>query len=77
MSEANGLSMTALARLLLPAGVTLSRSEGSVALGKEMLRCAQHDRADLLPRHLCLRVFRLPHRLQLIAPSASQARRDE
>jgi hypothetical protein len=39
--------------------VTLSRSEGSVALGREMLRgvytehseCAQHDRAVLLPRH--------------------------
>ena len=27
------------ARLLLPAGVTLSRSEGSVVLGIEMLRC--------------------------------------
>jgi len=26
-------------RLLLPAGVTLSRSEGSVVLGIEMLRC--------------------------------------
>jgi hypothetical protein len=32
--------------------VTLSRSEGSVALGTEMLRSAQHDRAALalLPR---------------------------
>ena len=38
------LSMTALTRLVLPRGVTLSRSEGSVALGSEMLRCAQHDR---------------------------------
>ena len=30
--------------LLLPPVVTLSGSEGSVALGSEMLRCAQHDR---------------------------------
>jgi hypothetical protein len=28
-----------------PYTVTLSRSEGSVALGVEMLRCAQHDNA--------------------------------
>jgi len=28
-----------------PSTVTLSRSEGSVALGVEMLRCAQHDNA--------------------------------
>ena len=35
-------------RLLIPAGVTLSRSEGSVALGVEMLRCAQHDSIDML-----------------------------
>jgi len=33
------LSMTALSRMLLPAGVTLSRSEGSVSMGSEMLRC--------------------------------------
>jgi hypothetical protein len=41
-------------RLLLPAGVTLSRSEGSAAQGFEMLRgvyterseCAQHDSID-------------------------------
>jgi hypothetical protein len=35
--------------------VTLSRSEGSVALGSEMLRCAQHDSVVLLllpPQHL-------------------------
>jgi len=32
--------------MLLPAGVTLSCSEGSVALGVEMLRCAQHDSMD-------------------------------
>jgi hypothetical protein len=37
--------------MLLPAGVTLSRSEGSVALGVETLRCAQHDSAILLLRH--------------------------
>jgi hypothetical protein len=44
--------MTAWSGLLLPAGVTLSRSEGSVALCLEMLRgvyterseCAQHDK---------------------------------
>jgi hypothetical protein len=44
---------------LPPPIVTLSRSEGSVVLGVEMLRgvyperseCAQHDRAVLLPRH--------------------------
>jgi len=34
-----------------PSTVTLSRSEGPVALGVEMLRCAQHDSAILLPRH--------------------------
>src|SRR5437870_4792352 len=28
--------------------VTLSRSEGSVSLGVEMLRCAQHDRVGSL-----------------------------
>jgi len=28
-----------------PSTVTLSRSEGSVAQGVEMLRCAQHDSA--------------------------------
>jgi len=33
-----------------PSTVTLSRSEGSVSLGVEMLRCAQHDNPDLLPR---------------------------
>jgi len=40
--------MTGWIRLLLPPGVTLSRSEGSASLGDEMLRCAQHDRAVLL-----------------------------
>jgi len=35
------------------------RSEGSVALGVEMLRCAQHDRAVLRPRHSHRRPFRL------------------
>jgi hypothetical protein len=35
--------------MLLPAGVTLSRSEGSAALGMEMLRCAQHDSTFRLP----------------------------
>jgi hypothetical protein len=37
------LSMTASSRLLPPTSVTLSRSEGSVPLGVEMLRFAQHD----------------------------------
>jgi len=36
---------------MLPLVVTLSRSEGSIALGVEMLRCSQHDSALLLPRH--------------------------
>jgi hypothetical protein len=58
--------------------VTLSRSEGSLALGVELLRgvdtersaCAQHDRtalsdrAVLLPRHRHLRAFRLLSHLQ-------------
>ena len=44
----------------MPHSVTLSRSEGSVALGVEMLRCAQHDSAILLLRHRHLRAFRLP-----------------
>ncbi len=35
------------------------RSEGSVSTGLEMLRCAQHDRVVLLPRHCQLRAFRL------------------
>ena len=35
------------------------RSEGSVSLGVEMLRCAQHDSAVLLPRPHHLRAFRL------------------
>jgi hypothetical protein len=51
LSVANVLSMTALSRMLLPPGVTLSRSEGSVSIGLEMLRgvyterseCAQQD----------------------------------
>ena len=34
-------------------------SERSIALGVEMLRRAQHDRADLLPRHRPLSTFRL------------------
>jgi hypothetical protein len=35
--------------------VTLSRSEGSAALGKEMLRCAQHDSTvtHTLPGSMC------------------------
>jgi len=33
------LSMTALSHMLLPPLVTLSRSEGSVPMGHEMLRC--------------------------------------
>ena len=36
--RSSGLRST-WARLLLPAGVTLSRSEGSAAQGIEMLRC--------------------------------------
>jgi hypothetical protein len=35
----------------MPHSVTLSRSEGSVSLGVEMLRCAQHDSAILLLRY--------------------------
>jgi hypothetical protein len=35
------------------------RSEGSLSVGSEMLRCAQHDSAILLPRHRHLRAFRL------------------
>ncbi len=35
------------------------RSEGSVATDAEMLRCAQHDRAVLLPRHRQRSAFRL------------------
>jgi len=27
----------------MPLSVTLSRSEGSLSMGSEMLRCAQHD----------------------------------
>jgi hypothetical protein len=34
-----------LSLMLLSPTVTLSRSEGSIALGSEMLRCAQHDSA--------------------------------
>src|SRR6266581_2526515 len=45
------LSMTIFSRLSSPTSVTLSRSEGSVALGIEMLRCTQHDNTMLLPRH--------------------------
>jgi hypothetical protein len=37
--------MTAWSRTRLPAGVTLSRSEGSLSLGLEMLGYAQHDSA--------------------------------
>ena len=37
-----------------PCLVTLSHSEGSVSMGREMLRCAQHDRAVYLPRYLSL-----------------------
>jgi hypothetical protein len=32
--------------------VTLSRSEGSVSTGREMIRCAQHDMAVYLARYL-------------------------
>jgi len=53
------LSMTAFSCLLLPVGVTLSRSEGSVSLGVEMLRCAQHESVVFLLRHRPLRAFRL------------------
>ena len=45
--------------LRCPFTVTLSRSEGSLLLGLEMLRCSQHDSAILLSRHLYLRSFRL------------------
>jgi len=31
--------------LIAPTAVTLSDSEGSDARGREMLRCAQHDKA--------------------------------
>jgi len=34
--------------MLLPTGVTLSRNEGSIAMGAEMFRCAQYDSAVLL-----------------------------
>jgi hypothetical protein len=48
-----------------PLLVTLSRSEGSHSLGREMLRgvyterseCVQHDSAVLLPRHRQRRAF--------------------
>src|SRR3989442_13027277 len=54
--------MTALARLLLPAGVTLSpfaalrvNSAKGLARWAEMLRCAQHDSSVMLSaaKHLC------------------------
>jgi hypothetical protein len=35
--------------LRCPRSFTLSRSEGSVSLGVEMLRSTQHDRALILP----------------------------
>jgi hypothetical protein len=38
--------MTAWSRLLLPPGVTLSRSEGSVALGRELLRGVYPERSE-------------------------------
>jgi hypothetical protein len=37
-----------------PCHFTLSRSEGSVSMGREMLRCAQHDMAVYLPSYLSL-----------------------
>jgi len=37
---------------LLPTGVTLSRSEESIWMGVEMLRCAQHDSA--VYKYFCL-----------------------
>ncbi len=47
------------------------RSEGSVRMGVEMLRCAQHDRAVLLARHRHLSAFRLQSPLLAIpAPPA-------
>src|SRR5437667_8369285 len=45
LSEAKWLSMTRLPLIWLPQGVTLSRSEGSGALGSEMLSAAKHDKA--------------------------------
>jgi hypothetical protein len=41
----------------LPAGVTLSRSEGSLALGVEKHLCAQHDSAVILPRPIAPTAF--------------------
>jgi len=46
--------------------VTLSRSEGSVAMGVEMLRGAQHDSAILLLRYRHLLAFRLSSPLQMV-----------
>ncbi|HLZ81033.1 MAG TPA: hypothetical protein VKP04_05320, partial [Ktedonobacteraceae bacterium] len=40
-----GADTSAPGAIKRPPVVTLSRSEGSVSRGKEMLRCAQHDRS--------------------------------
>jgi hypothetical protein len=48
----------------MPHSVTLSRSEGSVALGRQMLRCTQHDRA-VTYTNAWIKVF-----MCIIAPSA-------
>jgi hypothetical protein len=45
--ELDSSSMTVLPCSCFPTGVTLSRSEGSLSLGLEMLRCAQYDNALL------------------------------
>ena len=59
----------------MPHSVTLSRSEGSVALGFELLRgvytehseCAQHDRA-VTPTNAWINVF-----MCIIAPTADSS----
>ncbi len=63
--------MTAWSRLLLPTGVTLSRSEGSVVLGVEMLRCAQHDKAVI---HTAAWINVFMCMIALTADSSSQRR---
>ncbi len=69
LSEAKGLSRRAsrcFAALSMTGFLSMTvfachpeRSEGSVATDAEMLRCAQHDRAVLLPRHRQRSAFRL------------------
>jgi len=51
--------MTAWSRLLLPTGVTLSRSKGSVSLGVEMLSCTQHDSVVTLATPQHTRLYRM------------------